>query len=212
MTLSFLYGLLFLATWRILRLTPPADLSADARRRWLWPVAIIAIVIAGSVAELLHPRLEQAWERSAAAIDRGELWRLVTSYLVQGGGVWGMAFNLITLVITALLAAQVFGRALGPAVWVVGGTVGNLLALTLGFPDGAGSSLATMTLAVAAAVTAAPLVTRSGRFALGVLAVVGPALVVLRDEHAIAVVLGGILGIVLLVSRRPRRQVPRPAR
>lgn len=212
MTLSFLYGLLFLATWRILRLTPPADLSAGARRRWLWPVAIIAIVIAGSVAELLHPRLERAWERSAAAIERGELWRLVTSYLVQGGGVWGMAFNLITLVVTALLAARVFGRALGPAVWVVGGTVGNLLALALGFPDGTGSSLATMTLAVAAAVTAAPLVTRSGRFALGVLAVVGLALVVLHDEHAIAVVLGGILGIVLRVSRRPRRQVPRPAR
>ncbi|MET9328804.1 DUF998 domain-containing protein [Tsukamurella sp. NPDC003166] len=225
MTLSFLYGLLFLATWRILRLAIPANAApphaaqpgrtAPRRYQQRWPFALIAVAIAGSLAELLHPGLERSWQRSAAAIDHGELWRLVTSFLIQGGGLWGMGFNLITLVVTTVLGARVFGAGAGSAVWVAGGTVGNLLALALGFPDGAGSSLATMTLAVAAAVAAAPHrrrrgtgshpggdrgPNRSGRsaaVALTALAAVGLALVILRDEHAIAAVLGVGLGLAL---------------
>ncbi|CAM3813036.1 DUF998 domain-containing protein [Tsukamurella ocularis] len=222
MTLSFLYGLLFLATWRILRLAPPAE-----RPRPRWPTALIAVAVAGSAAQLLHPDLEHAWQRSASAIDGGELWRIGTSFVIQSGGAWGMGFNLITLVVTALLAARAFGgpargaggaggardtrgalpAALGPVVWIAGGVLGNLLALAFGFPDGAGSSLATMTLAVTAAVAAAPLSTRSGRVAIGVLAAAALVLLALHDEHAIAAVLGAILGVGLRWGGAPDRIV-----
>ncbi|KXP13053.1 hypothetical protein AXK57_02110 [Tsukamurella pulmonis] len=206
MTLSFFYGLLFLATWRILRLGPTPPTS-----RPLWPAGLIALVVTGTAAQLLHPGLERSWERSASAIDGGELWRLGTSFLIQGGGAWGMGFNLLTLVITALLTSRVFhvrGRranggsdtgglpaALGPVVWVAGGVLGNLLALAFGFPDGAGSSLSTMTLAVTAAVASPQLWTRSGRITVGILAAVSVALLALHDEHAIAAALGAVLGL-----------------
>lgn len=218
MTLSFLYGLLFLASWRILRLAPPAR-----RPRPRWPAALIVVAVAGSAAQLLLPGLERAWERSASAIDGGELWRIGTSFLIQGGGAWGMGFNLVTLVVTALLAARVFGggtgvperaggaaalpAVLGPVVWVAGGVLGNLLALAVGFPDGAGSSLATMTLEVTAAVAAAPLSARTGRIAIGVLAAVALALLALHDEHAIAAVLGAVLGLGLRWGGPPDRIV-----
>ncbi|WP_019201474.1 rhomboid family intramembrane serine protease [Tsukamurella sp. 1534] len=192
---SPLYGLLFLACWRALRLRPGVPIAR-------WSLTLIGITGAFAVAQLVHPELEHSLQRSAVAIDGGEIWRLATSFLVQGGGVFGVAFNLITLAVTAILAARAFSPVVGLVIYVLGGVGGNLLSLAFDFPDDAGSSLATMTLAMAAACATVPLDSLVGRVCVGALAVVAVGLLVLRDQHAIAAVLGAGSGVVL------RRGVP----
>ncbi|MFC5830139.1 rhomboid family intramembrane serine protease [Nonomuraea insulae] len=108
------------------------------------PYATAVVFVLTAVPSLLQfavPNLEPALMREPAAIADGEWWRLVTSLVVQDGGVFGTLINLAFLAVLGYVAE----RALGPARWLLlylgGAAAGEAAGYLLGQP-GAGNSVA----------------------------------------------------------------------
>ncbi|NKY53266.1 hypothetical protein [Nocardia vermiculata] len=191
---SQLYAAVYLCAWTVLACVP-------ARRpRWrvpVWGAALFTVVSAGWVAQLLEPGLLTRAERSAMLIRQGEVWRLATSVVVQYGGWWGAGFNLATLAGSVVFTARVLEWRWGIVLFVVGGIACNCVLVGVGGPDDAGSSLATMTLAVAGA-TATRAAPRAVSLPLRIgFAVIAVTLLIIGDQHAIAVTLGLGVGLAL---------------
>lgn len=172
------------------RLGPP--------RRWALPPDPAAIglwlaVAIGSVIGLVWPTFADALSRESQRIRDGQWWRLLTSVLVQDGGVAGTCANLVYLAIGAVVAVAVWGRLQAIAIFVVGAVVFNVIATYWWGVDGAGNSAATMFLVTATvgllAVRACNL--RTVLAAAAELAI-GVVLLCLDDGHGVAVV-GGLL-------------------
>ena len=72
-------------------------------------IALTALTGFVSVAGLISPAVLGGLERTPAALH-GEVWRWVTSLLVQDGGILGTASNLIFLGLLGVAAEQVVGR------------------------------------------------------------------------------------------------------
>lgn len=134
------------------------------------------------------PGLLVAGRREATAARDGEVWRLVTSLVLQEGGWAGAAFNLVILGVTLVLVGRWLRPWVGAALLVGGGVVANLVVVGTGGPPGAGCSMATIVLAVSA-VGGVPR-RRSRRVAMAVIALAGVVLLAVGDVHAPAVVLG----------------------
>ena len=81
----------------------------------------------------------------------GQWWRLVTSLLVQDGGIAGTLSNLAFLVAVGVVAEQVVSRPRWLATYLVGGLVGQLFG-SLWQPVGGGNSVAICGLAGAVAI------------------------------------------------------------
>ncbi|GAB4057155.1 rhomboid family intramembrane serine protease [Catellatospora paridis] len=152
-----------------------------------------------SLLQFAYPSLETSLRRDPALIADGQLWRLVTSSLVQDSGVPGTVSNLGFLLVLGWLAE----RAVGPGRWllyflggVALGQAGGLLFDTVG----AGSSIGLCGLAGGTAVAAwhgrDPLPAAIG--AVYALAVATSAVDALWSYVALAVLAG------LLISRRGR--------
>ncbi len=150
-----------------------------------------------SLLQFAYPALETSLRRDPALIADGQLWRLLTSSLVQDSGVPGTVSNLGFLLVLGWLTE----RAVGPGRWllfflggVALGQVGGLLFGTVG----AGSSIGLCGLAGGAAVAACsgrdPLPAAVG--ALYALLVAGAAVGALWSYVTAAVLAG------MLISRR----------
>lgn len=167
----------------------PARPSAAAVRLWL-------VVAVPSLVQLAVPELLPALERDAGLIRAGQVWRLVTSAVVQDGGLVGTVSNLVILAITVVAAERYWGgRRTWATFWVA--VVGADL-LVLGVePVGGGNSMATLALACAVASNA--LASPSRRWArppaVGVLVAVG-VIAAAGNYHAVACALGLLLGLV----------------
>src|SRR4051794_18404748 len=89
-----------------------APVSFDRGVRWRYPAATIALFILVALPSLLQipfPRVLTALERNADLIlHHGEWWRVVTSPVVQDGGVAGTIFNLAYLLLIGLLAERLW--------------------------------------------------------------------------------------------------------
>jgi hypothetical protein len=74
---------------------------------------VVAALTVVSVVGLIVEPVEHALRRDGPAISSGQLWRLLSSLLVQDGGWIGTAFNLAGLVLVGIAAEQ----AIAPALW-----------------------------------------------------------------------------------------------
>ena len=192
---------------------PPRP-GASALGLWL-------VVALPSLAQVVAvPGLYDVLSRDGGRIGDGQVWRLVTSAVVQDGGVVGTVSNLVILAFAIVAATTAWG---GVRTWATfwAAVVGSNL-LVLGWePDGGGNSMAT--LALACAVTANILASPARRWALvpglGVLTGV-VVLAAAGDYHAVACGLGVLLGLLPpwgsregagMVSARGRR-APFPER
>ena len=173
-------------------------LSRPLRVRWPWATTIAVIIIGlSTLAQFsVAPSLLEKLERNWTLIARGEVWRLITSLVVQDGGPAGAIFNLVALAVIGFAAEQVWG----PIRWTVvalGGALGAELWGKIVQPIGAGNSVAVFSLAASLAVVA--MLRRVGlqRF-LGVMSLAGAAvLLIIGDIHGGAATIGAILGGVL---------------
>ncbi|WP_406147454.1 hypothetical protein [Streptomyces sp. NBC_01012] len=185
-------------------------------RRVPWSaVGLTALVVAGLVTQL-------CWSGAMAAFDadpaRSGWWRIVTSVFMQNGGLFGDAWNLVTLAVIAALAAWFWGGPLMLGLFAAGILLPTYVDRLFGASDRgvdprnfAGSSGATYFLA---ATLAAPLlfrVLRAGRsgvvakealLALGV-PVLGLAMWIAQSNgHGLVAVYGFVLGGLVCLPAR----------
>lgn len=188
----------YLAGWTAVR----QALHRVPRPRW-GVVLLWCAVAVPSVLQLTVLPGALAWgQRDSAAVVSGEWWRLVTSIGLQDGGWGGTAFNLVMLAVTLLLVGEVWRWWATALVLVAGGVGANLLTVLTFGQTGAGNSMATLCLLAAAAVSMSD--HRSP-----VLLVVAAAvlLVILGDQHGLALALGFVTGA--LCRGWPRARVAR---
>ncbi|WP_193312856.1 rhomboid family intramembrane serine protease [Georgenia subflava] len=117
--------------------------EAVARSRLTLTVLIVTAV--PSLLQIPFPAVLTALQRSPAVRD-GEVWRLLTSLVVQDGGWLGTVSNLLFLLVVGATAERVLPRRLWLASYVVGGLTGQLVGLAWQ-PVGAGNSVAVCGLA-----------------------------------------------------------------
>lgn len=181
--------------------------NREGRRRPLRPGrASILVWCAVALPSLLQltvaPELLDLGQRERAAILDGQLWRLVTSLVLQDGGWLGGVSNLAVLAVTLVLVRGVLTGRGTLVTFVAGGMVANVLTVATIGQSGAGSSMATMFLAATALV-----IVRRGRPATLAVLVLGAAALVLvlqRDMHGLAAA-GSLITGVLVSLRRPAR-------
>jgi len=106
--LAALYAVVLATAFAASRVRP---LAAPTRAKWPWATTI-ALIIVGiptlaqfTVAPMLLENLERNW----TVIARGQIWRLLTSLVVQDGGLVGAIFNLVALAVIGVAAEQVWG-------------------------------------------------------------------------------------------------------
>ena len=143
------------------------------------------------------PGLRAALQRDWPLVADGQVWRLLTSVVVQDGGLMGAVFNLFALAVVALGAQELWSAARTWATFWLGAVGCNLVVGPGLEPVGAGSSMATFVLGCALVGNA--LLGFARRRAL-VPAVVALACVVVisvgQDYHAVACLLGLAAGAV----------------
>lgn len=85
--------------------------------------------------------------RDAHAVSNGhQWWRLLTSVLVQDGGIVGTLANLVLLALALGLCLHLWGPTLTMTTFVIAGVGLNILAVRYGASDGGGNSGATFPL------------------------------------------------------------------
>ncbi|MFF5226025.1 rhomboid family intramembrane serine protease [Dactylosporangium sp. NPDC000521] len=170
------------------------------------PVATIVAVVVVAVVSVLQltvaSGLFEALRRDRAAIGDGQVWRLVSSFVVQDSGWTGTVFNLVALAVLGTIAERRWGTArwllLAGAVQVLGGLWGLVV-----LPVGAGSSLVGFGLAASLAAAALVLGASVQVRALGTVSLAAAVvLLVLGDVHGGAATLGAIAGVTLAVQQR----------
>lgn len=162
-------------------------------------VGLWLLVAVPSVLQFPFPVLLTSLRRDPNLIrHQGQIWRVLTSVVVQDGGVPGTVFNLVILAVVAGFAVAVWGPVLAPICFLLAHLVFNTAAVFLSPDVGAGNSGAT--LGLGASMAALAVLSRSETAlrwrALGVLGV-GIALAAIGDAHGIAVLGGLIIGALM---------------
>lgn len=159
--------------------------------------ALVLIVAVPSILQLVWPGLLNVLERDWHQVSRGQVWRIVSSILVQDGGIAGILFTLVAVVCVSF-AAQTYwspGR-----IWLtfwLGGVASNLIVGPSLAPVGAGSSMATFVLGCA--LTSNILMARPRRHVLisAIAVFVGIFVIaILLDYHLPACLLGLAAGTI----------------
>jgi hypothetical protein len=160
------------------------------------------LVAVPSVLQMPFPALLTALRRDPNLIrHHGQVWRVLTSLVVQDGGLVGTVFNLVILAVVVAVAVPVWGPGWAFGNFVLAHLVFNVAATFLSADVGAGNSGATFGLSASMAGLAvlAGLAGSARREpgvfwrAAGVLAV-GVGLVGIADAHGIAVLGGLVIG------------------
>jgi membrane associated rhomboid family serine protease len=171
---------------------------ADRGRRAPLATAVALLVV--GVPTLLQltvaPGLLGHLERDRDAILDGQVWRLLTSLVVQDGGTGGAIANLVALAVVGAVAEQVWDRRRWAAIALGGAVAGELWGLVVQ-PVGGGNSVAVFALAASLAV-AAILAPGSDRIAKALaVAALGAAaiLVAAADIHGGAALAGALIAL-----------------
>lgn len=109
-------------------------------------VAVSSLLVACLLFQLAVPATLSTLERSASHILAGQWWRVLTALFVQDRWVSGGLLNGALLLSVGAVAEQHFSRTLWLAIYLIGGVLSELLALTWQ-PVGAGNSIACCALA-----------------------------------------------------------------
>jgi rhomboid protease GluP len=151
-------------------------------------------------AQLAWPDLLPTVQRSQSAIQAGQPYRLLTSLWFQDGGVAGGIFNIAVLAVVGTFGEQVFSRPLWLAIYLTGGLISEVVALSWQ-PVGAGNSVAYMSLAGALLGLALQRPSRSDRIVAGLGLGAGLLLCLRTDIHGAAVAIGcGLLVVTQIGS------------
>jgi membrane associated rhomboid family serine protease len=102
--------------------------------------AVFVATAVSSLSQFAYPSVLTSLQRTPAIRD-GEVWRLVTSLLVQDGGWFGTISNLCFLLLIGTLAEQVLPRWLWATCYLVAGLTGEAVGLVWQ-PIGGGNSVA----------------------------------------------------------------------
>ncbi|WP_344617578.1 rhomboid family intramembrane serine protease [Dactylosporangium salmoneum] len=176
-----------------------------ARRPPVATMATFAVVAVCSLLQLtVAPGLFEALRRDRAAIAGGEVWRLVTSVVVQDGGWSGTIFNLVALAVLGTFAERLWGTGRWLGVALVVQVLGGLWGLVVQ-PVGAGTSL--VDFGLGASLAAGAVVLGAGPRSRGPAAVslaAALALLVLGDIHGGAALVGAAAGAALAIRQRRR--------
>lgn len=183
--------------------------GAGARRVPVVTAVVFVLVVVPSLLQLtVAPGLYETLRRDRTAIAGGEVWRLVTSLVVQDGGWPGALFNLAALAVVGTLAERLWG----PARWLVVAVTAQLLGGLWGLyaqPVGGGNSV--VNFGLAASLAAAALLLDAGPrarvpAAVSLLAAVAllaaVVLLAVRDIHGGAALAGAAAGAALALARR----------
>lgn len=188
-----------------LRAAHPEGLDGPPRPRRA-TVALWLLVAVPTLLQAFLPGLLTVLQRDWPLVLEGQVWRLVTSPVVQDGGPAGTVFNLFALVVVTLAAQECWSSLRTWATFWLGALAANLVVGPTLEPVGGGSSMATFVLGCA--LVADALLGRARRRALPAALVVLACVVVLavgRDYHALACLIGLVAGTLPGVSRRRTR-------
>lgn len=201
---ALLYVVLLAATASAAR-SVLGDLGRRLRRPPRAAVGLWLAVAVPSVVGLAVPAVYRALFRAPALVGDGQWWRLLTSAVVQDGGVAGAVFNLVALALVATFAVALRGAVRAVGLFVLGALAFDLAAVFLAPSPGAGNSGATFFLA-ASTVALVAARRRSGRaLVAGTLVLaLGVTLLLLRDAHGEAVVAGLVVGPLIGPGRHAR--------
>ena len=184
----------------------PGTAAVEPFRGWPWATTV-AVLIVGlpTLAQFtVAPSLLQNLERNWILISHGQVWRLLTSLVVQDGGVAGAIFNLVALATIGFAAEKLWGGKRWTAI-ALSGALGAELWGKIVQPIGAGNSVAVFSLAASIAIIAVLRGAGVQRL-LGLISLVGAAvLLIICDIHGAAATIGAVLGGVL-ATRRVRDQ------
>jgi rhomboid protease GluP len=150
--LAALYGLVLTTSFLASRMHP----ISDQRRQWPWATTVAMLVVGiPTVAQFtVAPWLLENLQRDWTLIGRGQLWRLLTSLVVQDGGLAGAIFNLAALAAIGVAAEQVWAAKRWTVIALAAG-VGAQFWGKIVQPLGGGNSVAVFGLAASIAVLAA---------------------------------------------------------
>lgn len=165
-----------------------------------WPpprsVVVMWLVVAiPSLIQMPFPVVQHALERDRALLHDGHWWRILTSGLVQDGGVVGTVVNLGVLAAVASMAVTVWGVWRAVFLLVIGQLIVGLTMSSLYPSTGAGNSGATF--ALAASVVGLVLLSAPQRREMTIscaVLVAGVALIVLGNVHGFGVLTGALMG------------------
>lgn len=186
----------------------PAEPPRGAARRPVATWIALSVVAVPSLVQLTFaPALLGALGRDRGAIGDGQVWRLVTSIVVQDGGWAGTAFNLAALAVVGAVAERAWGWRRWLVVALCAGVGAQLWGLVVQ-PVGGGTSVVVFGLAASLAVRS--LREGTGRQPLaGVVSLVAAAvLLVIGDLHGGAAAIGAVCGLLLARSTRQRHRGP----
>jgi membrane associated rhomboid family serine protease len=147
------------------------------------------------------PGLLPLLQRDYARFVSGEWWRLVTSLVVQDGGVGGTISNLVALALLGSVGERLWGGRSMLLIFLIGGILTQFVAFAWQ-PTGAGNSVGNFSVAAGIAVTA--LKSRHPRPILiaALFALVADGfLLALQDIHGAAALVGAICGLFLIRTR-----------
>lgn len=193
---SVLYGAFF-AGMLYLRAQDVADHAAAQPFPRATVLLLLAIGVPTTLQFFFAPLLP-LFERDTQRFLDGEWWRLITPLFVQDGGIGGSIFNLVSLFFVGLIGERLWGSWRCIAIFFVCGILSEAVALSWQ-PIGAGNSIANFGLAASVAIVA--LISTRQRLvqlAAGLALASGLVLVLLRDIHGAATILGVIVGMVWL--------------
>jgi membrane associated rhomboid family serine protease len=194
--LAALYAVVLAAGWVAGQLLRPPE-----RRPWATVAALLIVGIPSLVQLTVAPGLLAALARRPGELGDGQVWRLATSLVVQDGGWPGAVFNLVALALVGGVAEKVWGPGRWWAIWLLGGVGAQFWGLVVQ-PHGGGNSVATFGLAASLAARALLVGDGRARLSGAVCLLGGLVLLVARDVHGGAVVLGAAAGMVLALRDR----------
>lgn len=100
----------------------------------------LVCVAVPSLAQIPFPLIYDALHRDAqAVITRHQWWRLITSVMVQDGGIIGTVSNLVLLGVALMVSMHLWGSKATVITFVVVGAGLNSLAVWFGATDGGGN-------------------------------------------------------------------------
>lgn len=183
----------FIAGVAYLRIAQPAGVGS--LRLPLATLILLLVVGVPSLLQLGYPALLTTLQRNAPMVFGGQWWRVVTSLVVQDGGIAGTVFNLVSLAFVGVIAEQILGSAAVVVLFFGGGIIAELVAL-FWQPIGGGNSVANFSIAAGIAVTC--LLRRPvWQVMLAAWVALGADLILLslRDIHGVGALGGAILAL-----------------
>ncbi len=165
-------------------------------------IALVALVAVPTALQFVIPWLLPLFERDRDLFVAGEWWRIVTALFVQDGGISGATFNVVSLALIASVAEAMEGGRKLLLLFVVGGVCSEVVALSWR-PVGAGNSIANFSIA-AAVIAWCLLGPRPWPIAIiaSITVAADFALLMMRDIHGAAALIGFALGLMLVWQDR----------